>query len=78
MHSSKQGKMDHKKVINLIFTPYYFNTHLLPAPFQMTAQGQGCLLEGEHCISKLSALWKKLNNLPLKKLCFHVTDVAID
>lgn len=69
MHSI-QGEMDHKKVRNLIFTPDYFNTHLLPAPVQMTAQGQGRLLEREHYISKLSALWKKPNNLPLKKYFF--------
>lgn len=60
--------MDQNKVINLIFTPDYFNTHILPAPVQMTVQGRGSLLEREHCISKLSALCRKLNNLTLKKL----------
>ncbi len=64
----KSVMTDQNKVINLILTPDYFNTHLLPAPFQITAQGHGSLLEREHRISKLSASCRKLNNLPLKKL----------
>lgn len=78
IRSQLWGKTDQNKVINLIFTPDYFTTHLLPEPVQITAQGHGSLLERERRISKLSASCRKLNNLPLKKLFFYVTDVAIN
>jgi len=62
--------MDLNKVIHLIFTPDYYNTHLFTAPVQITALRHGSLLEREHRISKLSAMRRKLNNMFLKKFFF--------